>query len=228
MENIWRDSLVLALDLDEKRDALSIASSLNPFFGIVKVGLQLFSNVGPEIISELKSINLKVFIDLKLFDIPNTVYSATKALAKLGVDFITVHLSGGEEMVLACKEGVRDGLIVGSAPTTVLGVTVLTSEPQATEATMTERLSIAKNTNIEGVVCASSDLKFVNNFAPNLLTLVPGIRLKGNENNDQKRVATPSEAFKSGADFIVLGRSITNSPNMIDAAKRVLENLKNG
>ena len=164
----------------------------------------------------------EVFLDLKLHDIPTTVGKTAKVLGSLGVSYVTVHSSGGVDMLAAAVDGLNEGAsAAGLTPPMVLAVTVLTSDSEAPGSLLQERLGYAVAADCGGVVCAGSDLAEVSLVAPELLTVVPGIRPQGVAANDQGRTATPREAIKQGAGILVIGRAVTASSEPEEAAASI-------
>jgi orotidine-5'-phosphate decarboxylase len=205
-----RDRLALALDVDDLVVALRLARRLRPWFGVAKVGLELFGAAGPEAVSALSAEGYRVFLDLKLHDIPTTVSRAARVLGGLGISFTTVHTLGGEAMVRAAVSGMAEGASAAGAPTpSVLGVTVLTSEADAAPETLASRARLAAAAGCGGLVCGASDLPVTRLAAPGLLTVVPGIRPSGTPTDDQARASTPAAAIAAGADILVIGRAVT-------------------
>jgi orotidine-5'-phosphate decarboxylase len=205
-----RARLALALDVDDLVVALRLARRLRPWFSVAKVGLELFGAAGPEAVSALTVEGYRVFLDLKLHDIPTTVSRATRVLGGLGVAFTTVHTQGGEAMVRAAVSGMAEGASAAGAPAPcVLGVTVLTSDTDAPAETLASRARLAAAAGCGGLVCAASDLAVTRRAAPGLLTMVPGIRPSGTSSDDQARASTPAAAIASGADILVIGRAVT-------------------
>jgi len=209
-----RERLALALDADDLVAALRTARRLRPWFGIAKVGLELFAAAGPEAVSALRAEGYRVFVDLKLHDIPTTVERAARVIGGSGVAFTTVHTQGGEAMVRAAVAGAAAGAdAAGMPPPCVLGVTVLTSETSAPPATLMARAALAKAAGCGGLVCAAADLGTTRAAAPGLVTVVPGIRPAGTAPDDQARAATPGAAIASGGDILVVGRAVTAAPD---------------
>jgi len=217
-----RDRLALALDVEDLAAAVALADRLHPWFGVVKVGLELFTAAGPAAVEKLTRPDRRVFLDLKLHDIPTTVGKAARQVGRLGVGYVTLHACGGVDMLRA---GV-DGLVAGAADAgagdrpVALGVTVLTSDPDASA--FPARLAAAAAGGCGGVVCSVRELPDVQRFRgtpPNprdrsrLLAVVPGIRLPGGATHDQARVGTPAEAIAAGADLLVVGRAVTAAPD---------------
>lgn len=204
------EHLALALDADDLAAALLLARPLAPWFGTAKVGLELFSAVGPEAVGTLAALGYRVFVDLKMFDIPTTVFRAARVVGALGASELTVHAAGGRDMLAAAATGLAEGAAAaGHAAPVALAVTVLTSEGEAPTALVQERVALAADAGCGGVVCAASDLAAVRAVAPQLRTVVPGIRPSGAPTDDQRRVATPTMAIAAGADLLVIGRAVT-------------------
>jgi orotidine-5'-phosphate decarboxylase len=216
-----RDRLAIALDVDDLVVALRLARRLRPWFAVAKVGLELFGAAGPETISALTVEGYRVFLDLKLHDIPTTVSRAARVIGGLGAAYTTVHTQGGEDMVRASVTGMQEGASATGAPTpSVLGVTVLTSETDAGTDVLATRSALAASAGCAGLVCAAADLEVTRRAAPGLLTVVPGIRPSGTARDDQARVATPAAAIAAGADILVIGRAVTaaEDPERVAAA----------
>ena len=222
MEN----KIIIPLDLDYA-NAIKLAKELDPKICRLKIGSQLFTSSGPKIVKEFSNLGFDIFLDLKFHDIPNTVYEAVKSSADLGVWMVNVHASGGREMLDAAKKAL-DGY---KNPPLLIGVTLLTSlsEESLIDIGLTGlpeqvlRLAgLVKEMGLNGVVCAPSDITSIKNkFGKEFLTVTPGIRPSKSNLNDQRRVATPSEAIESGSDFIVIGRPITESKNPCSALERI-------
>ncbi|MGC8628083.1 MAG: orotidine-5'-phosphate decarboxylase [Acidimicrobiales bacterium] len=220
-----RQRMVLALDFDDSVVAMRWALRLRPWFGVAKVGMELFSASGPSVVTELLEAGFKVFADFKLADIPNTNRRAARVIGALGASYLTVH-SFAPASLRAGVEGFAEGAEnAGFAPPGVLAVTVLTSEPDAAEAVLSERAQVASQAGCAGVVCAAADLGVVRSSAPGLLTAVPGVRLAGAVGDDQARVATPAEAVRAGADLLVVGRAVTAHPDPETVAAAILSEL---
>ena len=229
-----RERLVLALDVPGLDEAVELADRLRPWFGVVKVGLELFSAEGPLAVDTLLDAGFRVFLDLKLHDIPTTVRRAAHRIGSLGVSYATVHAAGGGQMLKAAVEGFEEGWATavangqpdpqaGSAG--ILAVTVLTSEPDADSALVARRASLAVLAGCLGVVCAASDLAVVAGRGPELVTAVPGIRLKGACLDDQARAATPAVAVRDGADLLVVGRTVTGAEAPERAARQLTDEV---
>lgn len=213
---------IIALDFSNKEQVLEFLRQFDePVY--VKIGMELTYACGLDIVKEVKNMGHKIFLDLKLHDIPNTVKGGMKNLAKLGVDIVNCHCAGGIEMMKAANQGILEGTPEGQQPAKLIGVTVLTS---TSKESMNEELGIpgevidtvihyaknAKEAGLDGVVCSVHEAKAIHEACgDDFLTVTPGIRLAGNSVDDQKRVATPEFAKEQGCDMIVVGRSITKS-----------------
>lgn len=216
-----RSRLALALDVDDIVEAKRLAKTLRPWFGVAKVGLELFSAAGPEAIEALIGDGFEVFADLKLLDIPTTVNKAARVMGSLGVSYLTVHTRAGADHLRAGVEGVAEGAAAAGLPApTCLGITVLTSESEDSFA-LAERVGIVLEAGCGGLVCAASDLAAVRAMAPEVLTVVPGIRPFGVGANDQVRPSTPTTAIDAGANVLVIGRAVTHADDPIDAARAI-------
>jgi orotidine-5'-phosphate decarboxylase len=225
-----RQRLVLALDVDDLVAANRLARELRPWFGVAKVGLELFSAAGTDAVVAMIDLGYRVLLDLKLHDIPTTVGRASRVLGAYGVSFLTMHAAGGAAMLRAGVEGLaegaaRAGLAPPLEPPLAVAVTVLTSDTGAPVDVVRERVDAALEAGCGGVVCAAAEVPSVKAQAPGLLTIVPGIRPAGSPRHDQGRVATPADAFDAGADLLVIGRAVTAAPDRRAAAAGLLESL---
>ena len=217
-----RDRLVLALDTDDLIDALRMAHELEPWFGVAKVGLELFSATGPEVVGSLCERGWQVFVDLKLHDIPTTVSKAARVLGSLGVSHLTLHARGGVAMLRAGVEGLALGADqAGLAPPAAVAVTVLTSDDAAPGHILAKRVTAAVEAGCRGLVCAAGDVREARQLAPGLVAVVPGIRLAGSDRHEQARAATPTAAIAAGADLLVVGRTVTAAADRRAAAAAV-------
>lgn len=220
------DRLALALDVDDLVLALRLGRQLKPYFSVAKVGLELYTAAGPEVIGMLNELGYRVFLDLKLHDIPNTVHRAGRVLGALGVSMVTMHAHGGVSMLQAGVEGLLEGAAnAGLAEPWSLAVTVLTSDADAPAHIMPKRVLVAAEAGCTGIVCAAADLHDAHTYAPRLKRVVPGIRLAGSDAHDQARAATPRDAFDGGADLLVVGRTVTGASDMVAAAERLVAEL---
>ena len=228
---------IVALDFSSKEEVLNFLAKFDePVY--VKIGMELTYACGLDMVREVKAAGHKVFLDLKLHDIPNTVKGGMKNLARLGVDIVNCHCAGGIEMMKAAKQGIIEGTPEGQEPAKLIGVTVLTSTSQEA---MNEELGIpgevidtvvhyarnAKEAGLDGVVCSVHEAKAIHEACgDDFLTVTPGIRLVNNSVDDQKRVATPEYAKEQGCDMIVVGRSITKAENPYETYRMIEEAMK--
>ena len=226
-----RNPIIVALDLPTADEALKLAEQTSPVVGGFKIGSELFTSAGPEIVKRIRGLGSAVFLDLKFHDIPNSVRRAVESACALGVDMLTVHLSGGRSMCEAAVVG------RGTAKTLILGVTVLTSLNDAAIAEIGYRTSVedevllladlAKNVGITGLVASPLELVAIRNrFGSLFTTVIPGIRPKWSETGDQSRMMTPGEALTAGADYLVIGRPITAASDPLEAVKRIVDELE--
>ncbi len=220
--------LIVALDLDTLNKTKAMLSLLPPSVDLFKVGSQLFTAYGPEAVRAAGKRG-KVFLDLKFHDIPNTVRNAAYAAASPDVFMMTVHACGGVEMMKGALQGAEQrAREEGRERPLIVGVTVLTSGAVAadTSALVRERAAAAKAAGIDGVVCAVTETVAIRKeFGPGFVIVNPGIRPAGAERGDQKRVATPAEAAKAGADYIVVGRPILEAPDPQAAVAGIVQEL---
>jgi orotidine-5'-phosphate decarboxylase len=221
-----RDRLALALDVDDMVEATRLVHELRPWFGIAKIGLELFSAAGPDAVLSIIDEGCDVFLDLKLHDIPTTVGKACRVLGALGVSYVNMHASGGVPMLRAGVEGLREGATQAGLPAPkALAVTVLTSEVLEDHHVLTQRVKAALEAHCAGVVCAAGDVREVKTLGPALITVVPGIRPSGVPQHDQRRAATPEEALANGADLLVVGRAVTAAADRVAAASSLVASL---
>lgn len=217
-----RDRLALALDLDDLVDATRMARKLHPWFGFVKVGLELFSAAGPEAIGAFRDLGFRVFLDLKLHDIPTTVGKASRVVGALGAELLTVHAFGGDAMMRAACEGFLAGAEAAGLPEPiVVAVTVLTSDADAPPHVMLRRVTEAVEAGCGGIVCSALDVHDAKQLAPRLYAVVPGTRPEGAPAHDQAKVTTPQAAISAGADLLVIGRSVLQSTDPVEAARLI-------
>ncbi|UAC49331.1 orotidine-5'-phosphate decarboxylase [Bacillus aquiflavi] len=217
--------LIVALDFPSKKEVKNFLRFFSDESLFVKVGMELFYQEGPSIIDYLKEQNHRVFLDLKLHDIPNTVKSAMKGLARLGCDLVNVHAAGGRAMMEGALEGLEAGTSFGKKRPYCIAVTQLTSTgeeqmkqeqliPVSLEQSVLHYAKLANDSGLDGVVCSTYESQLIHSKLSNsFLTVSPGIRLAVEAAQDQKRVATPKLARESGVSAIVVGRSITRAEN---------------
>ena len=227
-----RNPIIAALDVPDAEAALNLARQLAPTVGVFKIGKELFVSAGPDIVRAIRDEGGAVFLDLKFHDIPNTVARAVAAAARLDVTMLTIHTSGGRDMMVAAESAAQEM----DNPPLVLGVTVLTSmdgndlsEIGLAEdpAAQVNRLAqLAAEAGLRGLVCSPREISTLRKVLPREVQLVtPGIRPKGSDADDQKRTLTPAEAIAAGADWLVIGRPITAAKDPRAAATEILESL---
>ncbi len=200
--------LAIALDVANLDLACQMANAVQPWMGVAKVGLELFAAAGPTAVTAMTQRGFEVFLDLKLHDIPTTVGRAALQAGRTGARWLTVHTCAGAQMLGAAVEGLAQG---SSNQARVLGVTILTSQTNRSSGLLQERVGVAQQTGCGGVICAAADIAAIKAMAPELLLVVPGIRLTDSAHNDQAAVATPQQALVAGASMLVIGRTVTNS-----------------
>ena len=218
--------IIVAIDENQSNEAKNIINQLDSSMCMVKIGSISFNSIGREIISYSCEKGFDIFLDLKLHDIPNTVKKSIEGLSSLPISMLTIHTSGGKDMMMAAMEAVSGTQIK------VFGVTALTSLnnddtnqifQRTTAGQVDAMLDLAQEAGIDGVVCSPQELELVNK-RENLLSITPGIRLQ-DSNDDQKRVMTPKEAINLGADFLVIGRPITEAENIGEALDEIFQNI---
>ncbi len=224
MTDQTRSKLAIVLDYDNLDDAVATARIVQPWFGVAKIGLELWSAAGVRGVTTLQDLGYDVFLDVKLHDIPNTVGAAARVLSRLGLKFLNAHAAGGEAMLRAFVEGANSGATDASTQVPcLLAVTVLTSDTDVSA--FEGRLSVAASAGCSGVVCSGHEARRVKSLHPGLLTMVPGVRLAGSDVNDQARVMTPSDAVRAGSDVLVVGRTVTHATDIEVAAQQVYDEI---
>ena len=227
--------VIIACDFKSKQELMEF---LKPFKGLnpyIKIGMEMYYKEGPELVRELKKDGFKIFLDLKLHDIPNTVKAAMAKIGELGVDITNVHAEGGIEMMKAAKEGLNS--TEAGKNTKLIAVTILTSindEILHNELGIKEDLHVndvvrkyalnAKEAGLDGVVCSALEAPIIKEIG--FMSVTPGIRLLGDDVNDQKRVATPALAKENGSTYIVVGRSITKATDPVAAYNQCLKEFR--
>jgi orotidine-5'-phosphate decarboxylase len=225
-----KDRLIVALDVDSKERAERLVAELGPHVGMFKVGQELFTAAGPDVVRLIARSGCRIFLDLKFHDIPNTVARAVGAASQLGAFFVTLHISGGRAMLEAAASALP------AEGTLLLGVTVLTSHTDETlketgakgsVADTVRRFAVlARESGLDGVVCSPHEISLVRETVGESLVIVtPGIRPKGAARGDQARVTTAREARRLGCDYIVVGRPITEASSPKAAAQSMVEEL---
>lgn len=226
--------ILVALDVPSGDTAMDLARSLRSHVGGYKVGLELLMSEGPDLVATIGELELPIFVDAKLHDIPNTVHGAAKQLAMKGARWVTAHAAGGESMLEAAVSGLEEGRL-GHTESGILAVTVLTSIEESDLVQLgiggslddqVRRLAqLAQHCGVEGIVCSPNEVGIVRSSAPDLLRVTPGIRPGSVSEDDQKRVATPEDAIRAGADYIVIGRAITKASDPVEAARHIADSI---
>jgi orotidine-5'-phosphate decarboxylase len=216
-----RDRLALALDTDDLVDALRMARELAPWFGVAKVGMELFCATGPESVTAFLERGWKVFLDLKLHDVPSSIARTSLVIGTLGASYVSLHAHGGTAMLRAAVESLGAGADrAGLAAPMALAVTILTSDDNAPPHILGKRVATAVEGGCRGIVCAAADVPEAKQLAPRIVAVVSGIRLADNQAHPA-RAATPEMAVRSGADLLVVGRAVTAAPDRAAAAASI-------
>ncbi len=230
--------LICAVDTDNVKQAADLACYIKDKVGAIKLGLEFFTANGPAGVREIQKYEIPIFLDLKLHDIPNTVAAAVRGAVKLGAFMLTVHTLGGNDMMRAAKEAAEETASkTGRKKPIVLGVTILTSLDDKdvkqlgmgtnAKSQVLKLAGLARESGLDGVVCSSYELtKLRKEHGPDFKLVVPGIRPTFAASDDQKRVMTPAEAIKNGADYLVIGRPITKAANPMEATERIADEVQ--
>ena len=253
MNKIFKNPIILALDVNSLTKAQSILSDLKSHIGGVKLGMEFFNSFGPDGVREISKLGMEffnsfgpdgvkeiskfdipIFLDLKLHDIPVTVYKTVKTLMELDIAIINVHSSGGRDMLEAAAKARSE---FKDKSTKLIAVTVLTSlddndieeigYKDNSEDLVLRLASLAKDSGLDGVVCSAKEISLIKSkLGKNFILVVPGIRLEKDNKNDQKRVMSPKKAINAGADLLVIGRPITDAKDPLKTIDNILENIK--
>ena len=233
-----KERLIVALDVDTKEKALALVDKLKKDVRIFKIGSELFTSCGPEIVKEIKGMGCEIFLDLKFHDIPNTVAKSAASAARLGVFLFNVHASGGVDMMKkAAQSAAEESKRLKIPKPKVMAVTVLTSMDENSlkkigvddnmEAQVLRLAKLAKESALDGVVASAVEIRPIRKaLGRDFIIVTPGVRPQWAAINDQKRVATPKKAIDSGADFIVVGRPIIEAADPAEAARKVLKEIE--
>ena len=224
--------LFVAIDQNDINSAKKIIEKLTPEICGIKVGKELFTACGPEIIKWIQMKGFKIFLDLKYHDIPSTVKKACFIASEMGVSILNVHALGGNEMMMSAKEGVDKSC---NNPY-LIAVTLLTSMDSSIlkeigfTSSITDQITTlainANKANLDGVVCSAEDIEYIKKLLPEkFLYVTPGIRFSGGSQDDQKRITTPIEAIKKGSNILIIGRSITEAKNPEDVLDKILNQI---
>lgn len=227
-----RKRIIVALDTANAKQALELADKLDPACCRVKVGKELFASAGPSIVQALQTRGFEVFLDLKFHDIPNTVASACKVAADLGVWMMNVHASGGRRMMESAREAIG---LPGPGVPLLIGVTVLTSMDsdellsvgvnRPIEAQVLALAQSARQSGLDGVVCSAREASMLSVEIPGQILVTPGIRVASDSADDQRRITTPEQAVGNGASYLVIGRSVTAAADPVARLKSINDSL---
>lgn len=227
------EKLIVALDVRSQGEAKDLVRKLSPAVRVFKVGMGLFTLCGPEAVKLVHDSGAKVFLDLKFHDIPNTVAGAVRAAAKLGVFMVNIHALGGSEMMIRAAAAARES---DNRPK-LLGVTVLTSMDQSSmgevgidkkiEDEVVSLARLGRESGLDGVVASPNEVGLIRkNLGKDFIIVTPGIRPAGAERGDQKRIMTPAEAIRAGADYIVVGRPVIETKDPLEAARKIIREME--
>ncbi|MDI6728819.1 MAG: orotidine-5'-phosphate decarboxylase [Thermodesulfovibrionales bacterium] len=230
----WKEKLIIALDVSDAKQALGIVDMLGDYAGVFKVGFELFVSAGPKVVEDIHNKGKKVFLDLKFHDIPNTVTKAALAASRLGVYMFNVHTSGGLDMMKRCRDSVAELCLKENIQRPkIIGVTVLTSLDNGVlknELSVSHGIKthvkhlalLAQKAGLDGVVASPHEISLIKQHCgKGFLVVTPGIRPSWVPPDDQRRTATPKEALKNGADYIVMGRGILKQEDPIKALELI-------
>lgn len=230
---MMKDKIIIALDVNTLKEEERLLDILSPEAQIFKIGMELFYSCGSKALDLVKKYDKDIFLDLKFHDIPNTVYAASKAAVRFGVFMFNVHASGGIEMMKKAVEAAEEeSEKLGISRPNILGVTVLTSIDKealkrsgvnkSPEEQVLNLARLAKDAGLDGVVASPEEISAIRKtMGRDFLIVTPGVRPAGSDAGDQKRVATPKEAFERGADYIVIGRPVTKAKDPVKAIRSI-------
>jgi orotidine-5'-phosphate decarboxylase len=222
-----KNPLIVALDVSTKERAISLVRELKDYVPIFKIGPVLFTRYGPEIVREIKGYGSGIFLDLKLYDIPNTVALTVEAMAEIGIAMFTVHIAGGEEMLKSAVATLKKTNGRSEKAPKILGVTVLTSVAGEHKEEVLERASLAKICGLDGVISSPLEVRNIREkTGENFLIVTPGIRPSGANAGDQKRIATPKEAIANGANYLVIGRPVIEAESPTEVVKNIMSEIE--
>jgi orotidine-5'-phosphate decarboxylase len=237
--NFQQNKLIVALDVDNADLAVSLVTKLRDVAGMFKVGSQLFTAEGPQIIRRIIDAGGSIFLDLKFHDIPNTVAAAATEAVRLGVSMFNIHASGGREMMERAAYALQsEALRLGTERPILIGVTVLTSSNTSTlretgietnlDAHVQRLAALCHLSGLDGVVASPHEIASIRNAVndPEFVIVTPGVRPAGIGHDDQKRVMTPGDAIRAGASYIVVGRAITATENPVASAAAILDEMR--
>lgn len=236
-----KDKLIVALDVETPAKALDFVRDLRDVAGMFKVGSQLFTAAGPQIVRDILALDSKVFLDLKFHDIPHQVAGAARSAAELGVSLFTIHASGGSEMMRRAADSAAEVAAKTGWRSAVLAISVLTSIDDAAltqigvssnaAQSVLRLVKLAEASGVDGVVASPQEIETIRQTvsSPDFLVVTPGIRPESKQSDsgeDQKRVATPAAAIAAGASYLVVGRPITGAPDPVAAAEQIISEMQ--
>jgi len=233
MKQVFLNPIILAIDTKSDLEAYEISQEVSGYVGAIKLGLEYFDTYGPEGIRKIQEIGIPIFLDLKLHDIPMTVKKSIETLSDINPAIINVHAFGGQQMM----KYALDGLGQESKNTSLVAVTVLTSLNDddmtilgidyAVKDLVQNLAKLTKDSGLAGVVCSAEEIALVRKVCgKDFIIIVPGIRPEGSQKDDQKRVMTPKQAISLGADYLVIGRPITQSKDPLSKVKEILKSIQ--
>ena len=237
---LTKDKLIIALDIESPAKARDLVRELHTVAGMFKVGSQLFTSTGPQIVRDIIAFGSKVFLDLKFHDIPHQVAGAARSAAELGVSLFTIHASGGSEMMRRAVESVDEVAQRGGTRSKILAISVLTSIDAAIlsqigvssspEESVLRLVRLAESSGVDGIVASPKEIATIRKAisSHDFLIVTPGIRPATSDTGDQKRVATPGAAIAAGASYLVVGRPITGAPDPLAAAHEIIADMDRG
>jgi orotidine-5'-phosphate decarboxylase len=221
-----REQLAISLDVDDLVEARRLAKELQPYFGVAKVGLELFTAVGPDIVGIIADHGMKVFLDIKLHDNPAIVDRAARVMGSIGVSYLTLHAFGGAPMLRAGVDGLREGAArAGLEAPKAIAITILTGDSEAPPYILGNRVRTAVEGGCDGIVCSPQDIREAKQLAPRLQAVVTGVRPNGSPEDDFEVASTPESATSAGADLLVLGRAITGASDRLAAAEQLVASI---
>lgn len=221
-----REQLAIALDVDDLIEARRLTRELSPYFGTARVGLELFTAVGPDIIGIIADQGLKVFLDIKLHDNPTIVERAARVMGSIGVSYLTLHAFGGAPMLRAGVEGLQSGAArAGLDAPKAIAITILTGDNEAPSYILGNRVRTAVEGGCSGIVCSAQDVKEAKQLAPRLEAVVTGVRPNGAPEDDYEVAATPEAALAAGGNLLVVGKAVTAAPDRVQAAESLIRSI---
>lgn len=225
-----RESLVVSLDVDDLIEARRIIADVQPYFGVARIGVELFAAVGPDIVGIVADAGYQVYLDMKLHDSPAVVERAARVFGSIGVSYLTLHAFGGVPMLRAGVDGLAEGALrAGLDAPKALAVTIMPGDSEAPPYVLGNRVAAAVGSGCQGMICDASDIREAKQLAPRMLTVATGVRFAPNASDSSANgdaEAAPETALNNGADLLILGRSVTNAPDRARAAEELVTSLQ--